>query len=221
MRTVALIPLRGGSKSIINKNIKYLGGKPLCAWVIEAATSASQIDQVYVSTDSDIIAETVANLDLKVKVIKRPDELATDEASTESVMLHFLDLIDFDNLVTIQATSPMLTNNCLDKALDKFNKSKADSLFTSVRVKRFFWDENIRPINYNYSKRPRRQDFNGTIMENGAFYITKRSLLKDLKCRLGGEIICFEMSEENSIELDEPSDWPMLESLIKRRKRGV
>ena len=103
-RVVALIPLRGGSKSIPRKNIKIIAGKPLCAWVLEAAHDVAEIDDVYVSTDDYEIISVVHSLNLGTKIIKRPAEFATDEASTESVMNHFSECVDFDILITIQAT---------------------------------------------------------------------------------------------------------------------
>ena len=124
------------------------------------------------------IKRVVNNLNIKVNVIDRPAELATDTASTESVMLHFMDQIDFDCLVTIQATSPLLQSNDLDQALEYFLSNKFDSLLSVVRSKRFFWDEKGFPINYNPMYRPRRQEFKGTLMENGAFYITNKDILE-------------------------------------------
>ena len=114
---------------------------------------------------------------MQVKLIDRPTELATDTASTESVMLHFMDQVDFDCLVTIQATSPLLQSNDLDQALEYFLSNKFDSLLSVVRSKRFFWDEKGFPINYNPKYRQRRQEFKGTLMENGAFYITNKDMI--------------------------------------------
>ena len=107
----ALIPLRGGSKSIPDKNIKPFMGKPLCYWVLRAACASPNIDSVWVSTDSEIIKETVEGFNLTVEFLDRPQELASDTATTESVMLHFANQIDFLNLITIQATSPLLSAN--------------------------------------------------------------------------------------------------------------
>jgi len=111
---VALIPLRGGSKGIVKKNIKPMVGKPLCAWVLEAAANARHIDQVYVSTDCLEIADTVMGLDLGIEVIHRHPDLANDTASTETVMLHFAQAVRFNNLVTIQATSPTIKSSPLE-----------------------------------------------------------------------------------------------------------
>jgi CMP-N-acetylneuraminic acid synthetase len=216
-KTVALIPLRGGSKSIPLKNIKPIGGKPLCSWVLEAATRAQGIHSVYVSTDSREIEDVVKSLNLGVKVIYRPPEHATDEASTESVMLHFMEQVDFDVLVTIQATSPLLQANHLDEALERFRAENLDSMLSAVRTKRFFWHDDGTPINYDPMHRPRRQDFSGTLMENGAFYMTKRNILEKHDCRLGGRIGIYEMPEHTSVEIDEPEDWEMVSRLLQQK----
>ncbi len=214
-KKIALVPLRGGSKSIPKKNIKDLLGKPLCAWVIEAAVNCKFIDEVYVSTDSREIKDTVLGLGLGVKVIDRPESIATDEATTEAVMLHFMESVQFDTLVTIQATSPMLKSRQLDEAIGEFEEKFYDSMLAAVRTKRFFWDDDARPVNYDPLNRPRRQDFDGLLMENGAFYITKKSILDDTKCRLGGKIGIYEMPEETVIEIDEPRDWEYVAQLMK------
>lgn len=216
-RSVALIPLRGGSKSIPKKNIKPLAGKPLAAWVLEAAAKSAYIDAFYVSTDSEEISAVVQGLGLGVKVIQRPAEFGTDEASTESVMLHFMSQIDFDLLVTIQATSPLLTAEDLDRAIVQFQQQQLDSMLSAVRIKRFFWNDDATPSNYDPLHRPRRQDFDGTLMENGAFYITKRQILERHQCRLGGKIGIYEMDESTAVEIDEPEDWKRVERLLLKR----
>ena len=216
-RIVALIPLRGGSKSILKKNIKLICGRPLCAWVLDAAVNSELIDSVYVSTDSKEIADVVRNLNMGIKIIERPSNLSTDKATTESVMLHAMKIIPFDSIVTIQATSPLLESAHIDNALVDFETLKYDSMLSAVRVKRFFWTKDGSPINYNPISRPMRQDFEGTFMENGAFYITKRSILKNLECRVGGVVGIFEMDEKTAVEIDEPNDWTIVENLLDER----
>ena len=218
MEIIALIPLRGGSKSIPKKNIKALAGKPLAAWTLEAAVNCSAIRSVYVSTDSPEIADVVTALGLGVKVIMRPAEYATDDASTEAVMLHFMHQVDFDVLVTIQATSPLLSAADLNKAIDQFKCQQFDTMLSAVRTKRFFWRDDATPINYDPLKRPRRQDFPGTLMENGAFYITKREILEHCQCRLGRKIGVYEMNESTAVEIDEPEDWLRVEEILQNIK---
>lgn len=219
MKILALVPLRGGSKAIPKKNIKLMAGRPLASWVLSAAQQSIYIDKVYVSTDSLEIENIVRGLGLGVEIVHRPMEYATDEATTESVMQHFMSLVDFDLLVTIQATSPMINAKDLDLAIEQFNSEKFDSMLSAVRVKRFFWEDNATPINYDPLHRPRRQDFKGTLMENGAFYITRREILTSYQCRLGGKIGVYEMDESTSVEIDEPEDWNRVEHLLLGREK--
>ena len=219
-KIVALVPLRGGSKGIPKKNIKNMAGKPLCAWVLEAARLSKFIDEVYVSTDSEEIIRVVKEIDASIHIVKRPQPLSDDFSSTESVMLHFMDNVDFDILVTIQATSPLTQSTDIDNALLEFRNSKKDSLLTAVESKRFFWNYECEPINYNPINRPRRQDFQGYLMENGAFYITSREVLRREKCRLGGNIGIHIMDDESFLEIDEPSDWDMMELILNKKFRG-
>lgn len=226
---VALIPVRGGSKSIPLKNVKQICGRPLVYWTIKAACQSNNIDKVYVSTDSERIKDIVETFQQeelqlgkeefsKVKVIGRSEETATDTASTESVMLEFAEHYKFDNIVLIQATSPLLRAEDLDNGFDAFFMPDTDSVLSVVRQKRFFWQEEdgfVIPQNYDVFHRPMRQQFQGCLVENGAFYITsKKSLLKS-KNRISGNIRAVELPEETYYEIDEPSDWKIVEAMMK------
>jgi len=214
---VAMVPLRGGSKGIPGKNTRPMAGKPLCQWVLEAASLAFFIDHIYVSTDCDQIAKVVSNMGLPVQVLKRPSHLAEDDSTTESVMLHFIEQVPCDVLFTIQATSPCTKATDLLGAWDKFNRWGYDSMLTGVRTQRFFWTPHGKPINYDPANRPRRQQFQGYVMENGAFYITKVPILKETGCRLGGKIGVYEMQVETATEIDEWEDWEIVEKILEKR----
>ena len=218
-KIVALIPLRGGSKSIKNKNIKNISGKPLCEWVLRSSIKSHLISDTYVSTDSEKIKSVVNNISKEIKIIDRPIEYARDESTTESVIQHFQTKIDFDYIVTIQATSPLLHHKQLDEALNYFLQHDYDSLLSVVRTKRFFWDNEGSPINYNPQNRPRRQDYQGIFMENGAFYITSKEIFERTGSRLGGKIGLYEMPEETGLEIDEPLDWEIIEKQLSNYSR--
>lgn len=223
---VAFIPVRGGSKSIPLKNIKEIAGQPLVYWAIDAAVGAPQIDKVYICTDSDdikVATEKYDNPDVaKLEVIGRSPETATDTASTESAMIEFAENYDFENIILIQATSPLITYKDLSNAIEKYEENKFDSLLSVVPQKRFIWkfnkDGSVSPENYDYENRPRRQEFDGFLVENGAFYITSRKRLLDTKCRLSGKIGCQEMSEKSYYEIDERSDWEIIEKILENNK---
>ena len=215
---VAFIPVRGGSKSIPLKNIKPISGKPLVYWTVKAACGCKYIDKVYVATDSDKIKETVesfktgmeAELFSKAEVIGRSAESASDTASTEFAMLEFAEKYDFDNIVLVQATSPLLQSADLDRGFEAFQTDSTDSVLSVVRQKRFHWgnDEQgyAHPTNYDVFHRPRRQEFDGYLVENGAFYISSKADLVKSQNRVSGNIKAVEMNEDTFFEIDEPSD---------------
>ena len=220
MRITAFIPVRGGSKSIPLKNIKPFCGKPLVYWTARAANNASCVNHVIIATDSREISDTVNAFGLeKVSVYSRDPANAQDTSSTESVMLEYIDhagLNDGDIFILVQATSPLTQAQDIDEAVKLFLDGHYDSLLTCSRIKRFFWNDDGTAVNYDYSSRPRRQDFHGTLMENGAFYISTVKAIRESSCRLSGNIAVYEMPEYCGTELDEPSDWLITEGLMRK-----
>ncbi|MCK4650934.1 acylneuraminate cytidylyltransferase family protein [Candidatus Babeliales bacterium] len=218
---VAFIPVRGGSKSIRFKNIKPLAGKPLVFWTIESALQASIIQSVYVATDSDIISKCVSEHfnSKKLFVIGRDPKTATDLASSESVLLEFCKNYVFDYVFFIQATSPLLSSDDLNNAWNYYKDTNFDSLLSVVRQKRFLWQTRNNgqayPLNYDPRKRPRRQEFDGFLIENGAFYLSSRDNILLSNCRISGKIGVYEMNENSYYEIDEKEDWLVVEQIIK------
>jgi YrbI family 3-deoxy-D-manno-octulosonate 8-phosphate phosphatase len=216
-KIVALIPLRGGSKRIPGKNIKPLLGKPLAYWACAAAAHCPRIREVYVSTEDEQIRAVVESFGLNVRVLARPPALAADTATTDDVILHFAAAVDFDIVATVQATSPLVSSSDLDLALTQMLRDGNDSLLTGVPVKRFFWSPDARPLNYDPLRRPFSQNFKGSIMENGAFYLTTRATLDKHRNRLGGKIGIFEMPPDTAVEIDDPEDWETVEKLLSHK----
>ncbi len=224
----AFIPVRGGSKSIPLKNIKPICGKPLIYWTAKAACECKYIDKVFISTDSSLIKDCIHgfthgiehDLFKSVEVIDRSERTALDTASTESAMLEFAEKYDFDNIVLIQATSPLLTRSDLDKGFEVYNSDSTDSVLSVVRQKRFIWatgtDGYSNPINYDHFNRPRRQNFDGFLVENGAFYITSKEALVTTGNRISGNIKTVEMPSGSYFEIDEEEDWIIIEALLKK-----
>ncbi len=218
----AFIPVRGGSKSIPLKNIKPLCGKPLVCWNIEALEACPEVDEVIVATDSDEIWKTVESQNYKkTHLYRRSAQNASDTASTESVMLEYIDyakLSKDDIFMLVQATSPLTEAIHFSEALQTYGEGKYDSMLTCVRNYRFFWNEDGSSMNYDYMNRPRRQNFSGMLMENGAFYINTVGNILSNGNRLGGNIGIYEMPEYTATEIDEPDDWMILEKLMHKYK---
>ncbi len=218
MSIIAFVPVRSGSKSIKDKNIKPFYGKPLIYWVLNALQNATGVNKVVVALDSNTYAELVKSFEFsKIHIYNRKPENAIDTASTESVMLEYLQSAGLENddlFMLVQATSPLTTSVDIDSAIRQFAYSGKDSMISCVKTKRFFWKNDGTTINYDYQKRPRRQDFDGMFMENGAFYLNKVfNVLRD-KNRLSGNIDIYEMPEYTALELDEPADWRIGEILM-------
>ena len=219
MRWVAYMPLRGGSKSIPGKNIRNLAGKPLFAWALGEAMRSGCFHEIHAGTDAEPIREAVrSQFGDAVILQERSPQTCTDEASTESALLEFSARVDFDVLCLIQATSPLTSAADFRAAQKQFLAEKADSLLTATRTKRFIWSPAGQPLNYTPAGRPRRQDFTGSFMENGAFYFTRREVLENMHCRLGGRTSIYEMPAETAVEIDEPADWSQVETVLQNRR---
>ncbi|MDR2927010.1 MAG: acylneuraminate cytidylyltransferase [Cytophagaceae bacterium] len=222
MGVIAFIPVRGGSKSIPLKNIRPFCGKPLVYWNLKALEDTDGIDRIIVSTDSEAIEQTVDGFGLsKVRLFKRSPESATDTASTESAMLDFITrsgntLSDNDLFMLVQATSPLTASKHFAEAIVKYRLHKYDSMLTCVRCKRFFWNADGTSKNYDFSNRPRRQEFDGEMMENGAFYISTVGNIVASGNRLSGKIGIYEMPEYTSVEIDEENDWLVAEKIFRK-----
>lgn len=217
---IAFIPIRKGSKGIPHKNIKPLADKPLVYWVAKASEGSALIDKIVIATDCDITEKLVNSFKFnKLEVYRRSEQNAQDNSPTESVISEYLETRDYnsdDLLIVIQATSPLTTSKNLDDVIKIYYKYKAASVLTCIRSKRFFWNENGTPANYDYRCRPRRQNFQGSLMENGACYLTSIGAFKDSNCLLNPPIAICEMPDYTAYELDEPIDWIILEAIIKK-----
>ena len=221
---IGLVLARGGSVSIPKKNIVPVNGRPLVYYILDALCDSGCLTKVYVSTDSDEIAGLVKryNSDI-VEVFERMPVNAQSESSSEDAIIEFLNGANIsreETLVFAQATSPLTKPSDISQALEKLKKSDADSLLTVVRQKRFIWSENGEPMNYSPETRPRRQDFDGFLVENGAFYISGVSDILASKSRISGKIIHWEMPDETYFEIDEPSDLIVVSSLLRQTENS-
>ena len=168
-----MIPVRFGSKRVKNKNLRLIDGKPLISYTIEASLQ-SNVDETWVSTDSSEIASVSSTYG--ASVIDRPNEISTDTSQSEEALLHFTDNHDFDIMVFIQPTSPLLKSIDINKGLELM--SRYDSILSVTREHWIpKWSMDMNPIDWEIDNRPMRQDKEETFLENGAFYITKRKNL--------------------------------------------
>ena len=202
---IGLIPARGGSKGVPNKNIKTICGKPLIVCSIEKAKRSRLLDKVIVSTDSDAIAEIAQKAG--AEILKRPDYLATDTASTQDVMVHALQSFPADTLVLLQPTSPCRSEGLIDECILEFQERDYDSLATGWICDYKEYGKNTLP----------RQQINGFFYDDGNVYVIKaENILKGDRygIRIGHKII----SRYENAEIDDEYDFWLLEQILKKQE---
>ena len=220
-KVVAIILARGGSKGIPRKNVLNFVGHPLVAWSVMQAKKTKEIDEVYVSSDSDEILEIAQSYG--AKVIKRPDEYAGDTAKSEEAILHALKVLGSDQeiIIMLEPTAPLRKPNDLGNAVKLFRNKGWDSCFSGATLQSFLiWKRDNKgkftSINYDYKNQGPRQMREPNYHENGAIYMFKPEIVLKNKNRFGGNIGIFPNDFWQSFELDEPEDWNFVELVFRK-----
>ncbi|MFJ4999946.1 cytidylyltransferase domain-containing protein [Microbacterium sp. NPDC088619] len=220
-RVVAIIPARGGSKGVPRKNLRRVGGVPLVERAVRTARETDGIDLVVVSTDDDEIA--AVSEAAGARVVRRPAEISGDTASSESAILHALDVLDAegepaDVVAFLQATSPFIPRGALSGAVREVREGTADSMFAAHETYGFLWSHGgaarlgragqtdagaAVALNHDAAHRPRRQDREPHFLETGAFYVFRADGFREAEHRFFGRIRIAEVPEWTAIEIDD------------------
>ena len=216
MNILAVIPARGGSKGVPDKNLRHVGGRTLLARSV-AVVSASRFDPtVVVSTDSPRIAAEAERAG--AGVVTRPPALATDQAPSEDALLHALEMHpQVDVLVLLQCTSPFLTTEELDRTIATVVEGGAEVAFTAVASHGFLWerhaDDTVTGINHDARERLRRQDRPVELLETGAAYVMHAEGFKQARHRFFGRTVAVEVDPRRAMEIDTPEDLEIARAL--------
>lgn len=227
---LGIIPARGGSKGIPNKNIYPLNGKPLIAHTIESANGSIRLNDCILSTDSKTIASHAADYGMICDSL-RPASLATDEATTIEVVIHEItqyenkNNLNVDIVVLLQPTSPLRTSFDIDNSIDLFSFKNAESLIsvyeaTSIHPNiMYFLNGNVLTSCVNDGTNiKRRQDFRNVFVRNGAIYIATKSLIKNKYRLVSDNPTAYIMPRERSVNIDEPFDLYLAECLLSNNR---
>lgn len=206
--TVAVIPARGGSKGVPRKNLRRVGGVPLVARAIATAREVAAIDRVVVSTDDPEISAVAR--EWGADVVGRPPELAGDEATSESALLHALETlaergIDVGVLVFLQATSPFIDPRDLAEAVRRVAEGRESCVFSAIESWGFLWrptPAGMVGVNHDAAVRPRRQDREPEFLETGAFYVMSADGFRTARHRFFGRVGVAVVRERNALEID-------------------
>lgn len=221
MKNVAIIPARGGSKRLANKNSLLFGGIPLIAHsIIFAQNNPTIVDDIFVTTDNEEI-KAIA-LKFGAKVIDRPSELSGDLDSTASALKHSLEVINdkrIENVILLQPTNPMRPENLMTKAFEAYKENNCDSLFTVTRnYQKFGKIINNEFVPFNYEFGQRSQDLQPIYFENGLLYISKTKVILE-DTIITKNAFPYEVNHAfSSVDIDTKEDFDYAEYLLKKLK---
>ena len=212
MKIVSVILARGGSKEIPSKNIINVKGKPLIYYTIKASQE-SNVQETWVSTDCAKIKKVAQKFN--ANVLDRPKIISQDFSKSEEALIHFAEKIEFDVLVFIQPTSPLLKSKDINKGIRLILDEGYNSVF-SVYKQHWIprWTLDIKPINWKTNNRPMRQEVNDEYVENGAFYITTKTSLLKSQLRYSGKKNIVVMPLYRSFQIDTLEDLKLIQGLL-------
>jgi CMP-N-acetylneuraminic acid synthetase len=214
----ALVPMKGHSERVPNKNLRLFCGKPLCHWTILSLQESRYVKDIVVNTDSPEIAENVHQNFNKVKIIDRPDEIRGDFVSMNTIIAYDLSQSPGEHFLQTHSTNPLLTTETIDKAIGLYfrNLGTYDSLFAVTRHNaRFYWSDG-NPINHNPQEMLRTQDLPPLLEENSNLYLfSKESFKQSGNRRIGLRPYLFEMNRLEAIDIDEEEDFLLAELLCR------
>ncbi|MBL4663032.1 MAG: acylneuraminate cytidylyltransferase family protein [Flavobacteriaceae bacterium] len=228
MKILGLIPARGSSKGIPNKNRKELGGKPLLQYTIEAALGAQLLDDVVFSSEDTELISLAKQMGATV-TFKRPNHLASDTAGSLEVVQHALESLaeqgmKYDAICLLQVTTPFRTSEDIDEAISKFIERGTDSLISVQKVPHQYNPHWVFEVNNNDLKIAtgeakiikRRQDLPNTFIRDGAIYITKSDIILKQGSFFGESISHIELDAQRYVNIDTPEDWTKAEEIYKK-----
>jgi len=225
MQTVAIIPARGGSKGLEKKNIHPVAGKPLLAWSVLQALASNHVDRVFVTTDDQAIFDV--GREYGAEVIDRPEHISGDKATSESALLHALEVIaerhgaEPETVVFLQATSPLRKPEDIDRAIELFRREEADSLISVTRADDLtIWEQregDWNSVNFDYRNRGMRQDRPSQFIENGSIYLFTPSVLRKFGNRIGQKLSVYPMEFWQTWEIDTIEEVDLVEFYLKSK----
>ena len=225
-KILVVIPARGGSKGIPRKNIRLLDNKPLISYSIGIAKSSEYVDDVVVTTDDSEIA--LLSEKFGASVIRRSEDLSRDDVPLDPVVYDAmvkkekLALDEYDIVITLQPTSPLLKPETLDRAIEKFEDFGVDSVLSVVDDRHLSWgyDENNDRYFPNYIERKNRQFLPKDFRETGAILASRRQFVNEMS-RLGTNIDLIEVSREESVDIDNYEDWWIAENYLQKKRIAI
>lgn len=221
-KVIALIPLRHQSQRVPGKNMKLLCGRPLFHWVVMALQASLSVEQIVIDTDSDDIARNALD-HFNVKILKRPERLWGEMVGINDLIDFQISSVEGSYFLQTHSTNPLLKSETIDEAIRIYfdQIGQYDSLFAVTRLQtRLYWEDG-RPVNHDPSRMLRTQDLSPIFEENSNLYVFSRDSFYKKRHRIGERPYMFSMNKLESVDIDEPEDFLMAETLMSERfKKG-
>lgn len=219
-KVVALVPMKGNSERVPNKNLRDFNGKPLFYHIINTLLKSKFIDGVVVNTDSEAIKEAVyKEFQDRVIIHERPEEIQGDFVSMNEVINYDINHIESQYYVQTHSTNPLLSVSSLDAAISQMLNQEGndfDSIFSVTKLQTRLYFKDNKPFNHDPNKLIRTQDLEPLFEENSNFFIfSKESFEKAGKKRIGLNPLMFEQNKIEAIDIDEPEDFLIAEAIQK------
>jgi len=220
-KITALLPMKGTSERVPNKNMRDFNGKPLYHAVMQSLLSSKYIDNVVINTDSETIAtDAKKNFGDSVIIIKRPVEIQGGDVSMNIIIDYDLQQLEGSHFLQTHSTNPLLKSTTIDKAIESYfdKRDQFDSLFGVTKVQTRFYDKDANPINHNPQELLRTQDLEPLYEENSNFYVFSKEAFKASgEKRIGLKPQIFEVNKLEAVDIDEPEDFILAELLYKNK----
>ncbi|MCK6263249.1 acylneuraminate cytidylyltransferase family protein [Vibrio sp. ZSDE26] len=219
MKVSMIIPAKGTSERLKNKNLYKINGKTLVRMACEKALECKNVHRVYLDTESESIILDIQDLLSKgLNLIRRPSELANNDISANDMMIYGLHSIEeTDLIIQTFATSPLITSKTIDNCIEKFiDSSGYDSFFSVVKMQEYFWNENSEPINFDIKKLPNSFELDKVYMEtHGVYGIYVDSLIKN-KTRVGKRPLMLEIPKIESLDINDKDDLELIGAIYEK-----
>jgi len=205
---VALLPMRGGSERVRNKNLRLLADRPLYTYMLDTLLDLDFCQEVFVDTDSDAIEAAVRSTHPDVRVYRRPVSLGSGDTPMTDVILDFLGNFSFDRVLQVHSTSPFLCSSSLKSAYKVLRSDPGcDSVFSVTSLQARLWTEELAPINHNPAFLERTQDLSPILLENSGFYLLNSDVIRATRNRIGRSPKAVRINTLEALDIDTEDDF--------------
>lgn len=209
-KVIAIVPMKLNNCRLPQKNTKrFTNGEPLCKYILRTLLTVEGVDEVYVYCSNPEIQDFIPE---GVKYLRRSETLDQDTTQMNEVLQAFAKDVPADVYVMTHTTAPFISRESVEQGLEAVRSGEYDSAFAVKKLQDFLWKDG-EPFNYTLDHIPRTQDLPPLYEETSGFYIYRRNVITDLNRRIGEKPYMVEVSEIESVDIDEKEDFMIADAI--------